>query len=114
MPHDPGAPFQSIELSSGPPSATQSCNNDTQNLLPKRSLTPLFFEQDILFSYWYQDPAGTSADSLLMHVLSRGSLLSSDMEGLSQSALTILMSWMFLRNLLRLSSVQTQTGGRKP
>jgi hypothetical protein len=29
------------------------------------------------------------------------------MEGLSQSALTILMSWMFLRNLLQLSSMQT-------
>jgi hypothetical protein len=34
MPHDPDAPIQSIELSSGSPSATQPCNDDTQNLLP--------------------------------------------------------------------------------
>jgi hypothetical protein len=36
MPQELDAPIQSIELSSGSPSATQTCNNDTQNLPPKR------------------------------------------------------------------------------
>jgi hypothetical protein len=55
-----------------------------------------------------------AADILFMHVLRKGSILLSDMEGLNQSTLIILMSWMFLRNLSRLSSAQGQTGGRKP
>jgi hypothetical protein len=58
MPPDPDAPIQSLELWSGSPSATQSCNNDTQNLPRKRSPTPIFCERGVLFGYWYQDPAG--------------------------------------------------------
>jgi hypothetical protein len=58
MPPDPDAPIQSIELPSGSPSATHSCNNDTQNLPPKLLPTPIFCERGVLFGYWYQDPAG--------------------------------------------------------
>ncbi|KAL4931860.1 uncharacterized protein BDV17DRAFT_288442 [Aspergillus undulatus] len=61
MPHDPDAPIQSIELSSGSRSVTQSCNNDTQTLPPKRFPTPLFCEQGVLFGYWYQDPGGNGS-----------------------------------------------------
>jgi hypothetical protein len=39
MPHELDPPIQSIELSSGSPRATQSCNNNTQNLPPKRFRT---------------------------------------------------------------------------
>jgi hypothetical protein len=39
MPHKLDTPIQLIKLLSGSPSATQSCNNNTQNLPPKRFLT---------------------------------------------------------------------------
>jgi hypothetical protein len=55
-----------------------------------------------------------AADTLFMHVPRKGSLLSSNIEGSNQSALMILISWMFLRNLSWLSSAQTQKGGRRP
>lgn len=113
MPHDPDAPIRSIELSSGCPIATQSCSDDTQCLPPMRSPTPLFVNGAYCLVTGIKIQPGTAADILFMHLLRKGSLLSSDREELNQSASTILMSWMFSRNLLRLSSVQTRTGGRK-
>jgi hypothetical protein len=58
MPLDPDTPIQSIELSSGSSSATQPCNNDTENLPPRQSRTPLFCGQGVLVGYWHKDPAG--------------------------------------------------------
>jgi hypothetical protein len=61
MPPDPDAPIQSIELSSGSPSANQSCDNDTQDIPPKRFPTPLFCERGVLFGYWYHNPGGNGS-----------------------------------------------------
>jgi hypothetical protein len=75
MPHELDAPVQSIELSSGSPSASHSCNNDTQNLPPKRSPTPIFCERGVLFGYWYQDPAGNVSRDPVYVCPKKGSLL---------------------------------------
>jgi hypothetical protein len=98
MLHNPNTPIQSIKLLSGSPSATQSCSNDTQSLPPMYSPTLLFCEQGVLFGYWYQDPAGNGSRHPVYTSPKKREF--SNREGLNQSTSTILMSWMFLRNLL--------------
>jgi hypothetical protein len=88
MSPDPDARIQSIELSSGSPSANQSCDNDTQDIPPKRFPTPLFCERGVLFGYWYQNPGGNGSRYPVYACPKKGSLLSSGMEGLNQSAST--------------------------
>ncbi|PKX99513.1 uncharacterized protein P174DRAFT_427691 [Aspergillus novofumigatus IBT 16806] len=83
MPPDPDAPIQAIELSSGSPSATQSQYPES----PSQA-----FPNSIIVNGAYclvtgiKAQLGTAADILFMHVLGKGSLLSSNMEGLNRSA----------------------------
>jgi hypothetical protein len=56
LPHNPDAPILLIKPSSGSLSATQSYKDNTKNPPPRRSQTPLFCEQGVLFGYWHEDP----------------------------------------------------------
>jgi hypothetical protein len=82
--------------------------------LPSVSQLRYFVNGAYCLGYWYQDPGGNGSRYPVYACPKKGSLPSSDMEGMNQFASTILMSWMFSTNLLRFSSVQTRTGGRKP
>lgn len=95
------------------PSATRSCNNDTQNVPPSVLQLRYFANGEYCLVTDTKFQLGTAADILSMHILRKGSSLSSDMEGLNQSTSTILMSWMFSRNLLFTALYRANTDRRQ-